>query len=128
MVGDDNDGALREGGADASGGVGDDEGLATEEAEDAGGSSWQSRFDKIILVTAPEEVKIARFVARSSAGKVLNEEQREELGAEGRRRLAQQISDEQKSALCDYVLTNAGPLTELEWQVDQLWPILQAAT
>ncbi len=37
MVGDDNDGALREGRADASGGVGDDEGLATEEAEDAGG-------------------------------------------------------------------------------------------
>ena len=37
MVGDGDDGALRECGADASGGVGDDEGLATEEAEDAGG-------------------------------------------------------------------------------------------
>jgi len=42
-------------------------------------------------------------------------------------RLAQQIPDEKKSALCDYVLTNGGPLTELEWQVDQLWPILKAA-
>jgi dephospho-CoA kinase len=39
----------------------------------------------------------------------------------------QQIPDEQKSALCDYVLTNGGALTELEWQVDQLWPILQTA-
>jgi dephospho-CoA kinase len=91
------------------------------------GSRWQSRFDKIITVTAPEEIKIARFVDRSSAGKTINEEQRAELEAEARRRLAQQISDEQKSALSDYVLTNGGALTELEWQVDQLWPILQAA-
>jgi dephospho-CoA kinase len=29
--------------------------------------------------------------------------------------------------MCDYVLTNGGALKELEWQVDQLWPILQAA-
>ena len=90
-------------------------------------SRWQNRFDRIILVTAPEEVKIARFVARSSGGKAISEEQRAELEAEARRRLAQQISDEQKSALSDYVLTNGGALTELEWQVDQLWPILEAA-
>ena len=37
VVGDGDDGALREVGADAAGGVGDDEGLATEEAEDASG-------------------------------------------------------------------------------------------
>jgi dephospho-CoA kinase len=88
---------------------------------------WHSRFDKIILVTAPEEVKIARFVARSYASTPMTEERRTELEAEARRRLAQQLSDEQKSALCDYVLTNGGALNELEWQVDQLWPILQAA-
>ena len=91
------------------------------------GKPWHGRFDRMILVTAPEEVKIARFVARSSAGNVITEERRTQLEAEARRRLAQQISDEQKSALCDYVLTNGGPLTELEWQVDQLWPILKAA-
>jgi dephospho-CoA kinase len=93
----------------------------------AGGSRWHSRFDRLILVTAPEEVKIARFVARSAAGAALSAERRAELEAEARRRLAQQIPDEQKSALCDYVLTNGGALTELEWQVDQLWPILQSA-
>ena len=91
------------------------------------GAGWQRRFDRIILVTAPEEVKIARFVARSSGGKAISEEQRAEFEEEARRRLAQQISDEQKSALSDYVLTNGGALTELEWQVDQLWPILEAA-
>jgi dephospho-CoA kinase len=92
-----------------------------------GGSRWRRRFDRIILVTAPEEVKIARFVARCAAGETITEERRAKLEAEARSRLAQQIPDEQKSALCNYVLTNGGPLTELEWQVDQLWPILKAA-
>jgi dephospho-CoA kinase len=91
------------------------------------GARWQKRFDRIILVTAPEEVKIARFVARSSGGNAINGEQRAEFEEEARRRLAQQISDDRKSALSDYVLTNGGALTELEWQVDQLWPILEAA-
>jgi dephospho-CoA kinase len=88
---------------------------------------WYSRFDRIIVVTAPEEVKIARFVARSGAGEAAPAERRAQLEEEARRRLAQQISDEQKSALADYVLTNGGALAELEWQVDQLWPILRAA-
>jgi dephospho-CoA kinase len=90
-------------------------------------AGWRSRFDRIILVTAPEEVKIARFVARCAAGEAITPERQAKLEAEARSRLAQQIPDEQKSALCDYVLTNGGPLTELEWQVDHLWPILQSA-
>jgi dephospho-CoA kinase len=90
-------------------------------------SRWNNRFDRIILVTAPEGVKIARFVARSATSEAMTEERRAELEAEARRRLAQQIPDERKSALSDYVLTNGGALTELEWQVDQLWPILKAA-
>jgi dephospho-CoA kinase len=88
---------------------------------------WHNRFDRVIVVTAPEEVKIARFVARSASGEALTAERRAQLEAEARRRLAQQISDDQKSALADYVLTNGGALSELEWQVDQLWPILKAA-
>jgi dephospho-CoA kinase len=97
------------------------------DSESPAKNPWHSRFDRIILVTAPEEVKIARFVARSGGSAPLTEERRAELEAEARRRLAQQLSDEQKSALCDYILTNGGALKELEWQVDQLWPILQAA-
>jgi dephospho-CoA kinase len=93
----------------------------------SGAERWHSRFDRIILVTAPEDVKIARFVARSASIGPLSEHHKAQLEAEARRRLAQQISDERKSALCDYVLTNGGRLKELEWQVDQLWPILKAA-
>jgi dephospho-CoA kinase len=91
-----------------------------------GAGGWSQRFDKVVLVTAPEEVKIARFVERAAKGILLNEDQRATLEAEARSRIAQQIPDERKSALSDYVLTNNGPQTELEWQVDLLWPILQA--
>ncbi|GGA70003.1 dephospho-CoA kinase [Edaphobacter acidisoli] len=89
-----------------------------------GEDRWRNRFDKLVLVTAPEEIKIARFVARS-AGPDTTPEKQTALEDEARRRLAQQIPDDQKAALCDYVLTNDGSLQELEWQVDQLWPILQ---
>jgi dephospho-CoA kinase len=92
-----------------------------------GAGRWQSRFDRIILVTAPEELKIQRFVDRATLEGQISEAGRAELEAEARRRLAQQVSDEQKAGFCDYVLTNGGALTELEWQVDQLWPILKAA-
>lgn len=89
---------------------------------------WQSRFDRIILVTSPEELKIQRFVDRAAPGGQISETRRSDLEAEARQRLAQQISDDQKASFCDYVLTNDGALTELEWQVDQLWPILKAAS
>ncbi len=94
------------------------------ETKYGGEDGWRRRFDRVILVTAPEEVKIARFVARAAGDAVLSDEARTGLEAEARRRLEQQISDERKASWCDYVLTNGGSLTELEWQVDQLWPIL----
>ena len=99
----------------------------TKHSGDEKGKGWQRRFDRVILVTAPDEVKIARFVARAASERTLSDHEKAELEAEAQRRLDRQIPDEQKAALCDYVLTNGGPLTELEWQVDQLWPILKAA-
>lgn len=99
--------------------------LIFEAAESA--AEWQQRFDRMILVTAPEDVKIARFVRRCSGDGELTEGRKHELEAEARLRLDRQMPDEQKMALCDYVLTNDGATTELEWQVDQLWPILRVA-
>lgn len=92
-----------------------------------GGPAWKNRFDRIILVTAPDEVKIARYVARCASGEPLTPERQAMLEAEARQRLAQQIPDEEKIPLCDYVLTNGGSRQELERQVSQLWPTLKAA-
>jgi len=57
-------------------------------------------------VAAPEDVKIAQFIARSASGEAITTERPAQLETEARRRgLAQQISDDQKSAFADYVLT-----------------------
>lgn len=97
------------------------------EAAHVDAAEWQRRFDRMILVTAPEDVKIARFVRRCVGDGEMTEARKLELESEARLRLARQIPDDQKIALCDYVLTNDGAVTELEWQVDQLWPILRLA-
>jgi dephospho-CoA kinase len=88
---------------------------------------WRTRFDCIILVTAAEEIKIQRFLQRIADGKPLTEERRAELTAEAHRRLSQQMTDEQKGDLSDFILSNDGPVSELEEQVEELWPVLRYA-
>jgi dephospho-CoA kinase len=88
---------------------------------------WRTRFDCIILVTASEEIKIERFLQRMAEGKPLTEERRAELTAEARRRLSQQMTDDQKAELSDFILSNDGPVSELEEQVEELWPVLRYA-
>ena len=97
------------------------------ETKYGGEDGWHRRFDKLILVRAPEEAKIARFVARASSGRTLNEKARGALEAEARRRLAQQLGDDWKAERCDYVLTNDGTVGQLQAQVDALWPVLRDA-
>lgn len=91
------------------------------------GDGWRERFDKVILVRASEDVKIARFVARASGGTTLTAQAQAALDTEARRRLSNQIGDERKAPLCDYVLTNDGTVEELAVQVDALWPELARA-
>jgi dephospho-CoA kinase len=71
---------------------------------------WVERFDKLILVTVPDEVKIARFVARMMTDEA--EARREALTIDARARLAAQIPDQEKAARCDYVVDNTGSLEE----------------
>jgi dephospho-CoA kinase len=97
------------------------------ETKYGGEDGWHKRFDKIIFVKAPEEFKIARFVERSSRGKVLSDEQRAGLEAEARRRMANQAETERNAERCDSVLMNDGSVENLQAQVDALWPVLKAA-
>jgi dephospho-CoA kinase len=68
---------------------------------------WKERFDRIILVTAPDELKIRRFVARSleRSGGDPNS-----LADDARKRLAAQIPDAKKIPLSDWVIDNSGDL------------------
>jgi dephospho-CoA kinase len=97
------------------------------ETKHGGEGGWHRRFDKIIFVRAAEELKIARFVARSSGGKALSDEQRTALEAEARRRIANQAETERNAVRCDYVLTNDGSVEQLLAQVDALWLVLKRA-
>jgi dephospho-CoA kinase len=85
-------------------------------------TDWRRRIDRIIVVTAPDELKIARYAARispSTAGRAAVE-------ADARLRLAFQIPDAEKSPLADYVLENTGDIAQLRAQVVALWQRLKA--
>jgi dephospho-CoA kinase len=77
---------------------------------------WRRRFDRVIVVTAPDGVKIARYVARISPT-VWDER----VAEDARSRLAKQLSDAVKTSRADFVLDNTGELTELRAQVDAVW-------
>lgn len=85
-------------------------------------ADWRRRFDRIIVLTAPDELKVARYAARISpepAG-------REAAAADARIRLARQIPDAEKIARADYVLRNTGDRTALRAQVESLWERLRS--
>ena len=78
---------------------------------------WTQRFDKLILVTVPDEVKIARFVARMGAS---DASQRD-----ARARLAMQIPDREKAGRCDYVIDNTGSLEATRALVEKTYEELE---
>lgn len=95
------------------------------ETKHGGDEGWHKRFDRIILVRASEETKVGRFVARAAGGRTLDLAARQEIEADARRRMNEQLDDDWKVQHSDYVLTNDGTTTELIAQVDALWPVLQ---
>lgn len=66
--------------------------------------------DAIVAVSAPEDMRIARAVARG--------EQTEE---DVRARLALQPTDGEREAIADYVVRNDGSLDDVRRQVDEVW-------
>ncbi|MDX6459903.1 MAG: dephospho-CoA kinase [Acidobacteriaceae bacterium] len=81
---------------------------------------WVQRFDKLILVTVPDEVKIARFVARMGT--------HDAAQMDARARLAMQIPDREKVGRCDYVIDNTGSLEATRALVEKTYQeLVQAA-
>jgi len=84
---------------------------------------WRQRFDRVILVTAPNEVKVARYAARVAG----NGTSPQGAEADARARLATLIPDSKKIPLCDYVIRNDGTLDETRQQVERIFAELAAA-
>jgi dephospho-CoA kinase len=83
-------------------------------------ANWR-RIDRVVLVTAPDEVKVARYAARiapTGAGLAAAE-------ADARLRLSHQIPDGEKAPLADYLLDNTGDEASLRKQVEALWKKLK---
>jgi dephospho-CoA kinase len=91
------------------------------EADRAGTTpGLRQRFEKIILVTAPENTRIARYIHRAGNGKALSDKERLALEEDARRRIATQMTDAEKIPLSDFVLENSGPVEKIEAAVQHI--------
>jgi dephospho-CoA kinase len=101
-------------------------------------ANWRRRIDRIIVVTAPDELKIRRYAARIQSGSATGASLEagapgdrslslrwEAIEADARNRLAHQVPDAEKAAQANYVLDNSGDIASLRAQVMELWPRLQ---
>jgi len=70
-------------------------------------------YEAVIVVEAPRDVRLARL------------EERGVPRADAERRMAAQVSDEDRRTMATYVLDNAGDLAALERQVDDVWADLE---
>jgi dephospho-CoA kinase len=85
-------------------------------------ADWRRRFDRVIVVTAPDETKIARYEAKMGA----EPGSRAAAEADARARLAKQMPDAEKASRADYVIENTGDLAALRAAVDGVWSKLEA--
>jgi dephospho-CoA kinase len=87
---------------------------------------WRKRFDRLILVTAPDELKIQRFLSRILPADV-SPERRAAAERDARARLAAQIPDAAKAPHCDFVIDNSGDLDQMRTGVNRIAAELHAA-
>ncbi|GGH02811.1 dephospho-CoA kinase [Silvibacterium dinghuense] len=86
---------------------------------------WRQRFDRVILVTAPETLRIQRYVERIQLqGTRLS---LAELEADARGRIAAQMPDSEKIPLADYVIHNDSSLESTRRQTQHIYAELKAA-
>jgi dephospho-CoA kinase len=84
-------------------------------------ADWRNRFDRVIVLTAPDEVKVNRYVDRVCTDPA----KREAALADARTRLARQIPDAEKAARADFVVENTADLAALRQRVAEIWDRLK---
>lgn len=70
-------------------------------------------YEAVIVVEAPRDVRLARLETRGVPR------------ADAERRMAAQVSDDDRRVMATYVIDNSGDLGALERQVDDLWADLE---
>ncbi|HEY0796627.1 MAG TPA: dephospho-CoA kinase [Acidisarcina sp.] len=91
---------------------------------------WRQRFDRIILVIAADDQKVARYVGRGlergSNAPAPGSNPERDLRVAAKLRLAAQIPDSEKIPFVDYVIDNSGKLPEMETAVNHIYEKLKA--
>jgi dephospho-CoA kinase len=85
-------------------------------------ADWRRRIDRIVVVIAPDDLKISRYVDRLSVAGA----DRAAAESDARLRLAHQVPDAIRAARADYVLENQGDRAALRRQVEAVWQRLSA--
>jgi dephospho-CoA kinase len=80
---------------------------------------WRRRFDRIVLVTAPDDLKVQRFLARILPADA-SPDDRARAERDARARLAAQIPDAVKMPQADFIVDNGGSLDATRAQIDLL--------
>jgi dephospho-CoA kinase len=94
--------------------------LLFEASKAAGTRDWQERFDRRILVTAPEPLRIARYVARMG-GPSPDAATRAALEEEARERIAAQMPDTEKMRLSDTIIRNDTSFEDVTRQTEAVY-------
>jgi dephospho-CoA kinase len=94
--------------------------LLFEASKAAATRDWQERFERRILVTAPEALRIARYVARMG-GPHADAAQRAALAEEARERIAAQMPEEEKMRLSDTIIRNDASLEGVTRQTEAVY-------
>jgi dephospho-CoA kinase len=99
--------------------------LLFEASRTVGTLDWQGRFDRRILVIAPEALRIARYVARMG-GANPDAAKQAALEREARERMAAQMPDEEKMRLSDAIIRNDGSLEDVTRKTEDVYRELRA--
>jgi dephospho-CoA kinase len=70
----------------------------------------EGRVDKVLVVTINPEQQLRRLIARDHFDEI-----------EAKKRIAAQMSQQEKAARADFLIDNSGSLAELECAVEKLW-------
>jgi dephospho-CoA kinase len=100
-------------------GRGDSKAIAIVEAALILEAGAAKQFDRLLVVTCRPEQRIERWAEKTN---VDLETARREVN----RRMAAQLSDEEKIKAADYVIDNSGSLDETRAKVNELFPRLRA--
>jgi dephospho-CoA kinase len=97
--------------------------LIIEADQQGSAPGWRRRFDRIILVTAPMELRVNRYVERMA--RVPGAPSLTELDADARRRISAQMLESEKIPFADFVIHNDSSVKAMRVEIERIYAELE---